>query len=165
MRALALALLVVSCGYRPLLLGESARLHVTLARSLVADAIAADEVVSGAREQLARDGALAGGEGYPRVVIEVLRIDEASAGVAASSDVPRARGLEIAVVARAWIVASAGGEPMHDTGDMRGSDVVAPAGTRVAEALQHADAVRAVARRIGARLARKVLGHAGVTDE
>ncbi|MEO6572310.1 MAG: hypothetical protein ABIP89_00630, partial [Polyangiaceae bacterium] len=73
-----------ACGYRPLYSGaEAPRLHVTLARSVIADAIASDEVVSGVRATLAREGALAAGSGYPRVEVEVLRADERSEGVAA----------------------------------------------------------------------------------
>jgi hypothetical protein len=168
-----------SCGYHALngaALGE--RLHVALARSLVADAIATDEVVSGAREELAREGALAAGDGYPRVEIEVLRADESSEGVAASSaalgagagGAPRARATEVGLVARAWLVRTPGGAPERDTGDVRALDLVA---TDVAagvadprsDVFHHADALRAAARRVGQRLAARVLGNPTASDE
>ena len=69
----ALALLTAACGYHAVYSGEQEHLRVVLRRSLVPDAVASDEVVSGLRETLAREGALAAGEGYPRVEVEVLR--------------------------------------------------------------------------------------------
>jgi len=157
-----------ACGYQPLYAsGEGARLHVKLVRSLVPDAVASDEVVSGVREQLARDGALAAGDGFPRVEVEVLRIDETSDAIAAPSgaNAPVARGLEVALVARAWIVRSPGAPPEHDTGDMRARDLVATQPLPRADVFQHADAARAVARRVGTHLALKVLGHPAPAEE
>jgi hypothetical protein len=170
----AVALAGISCGYRPAVGGtEAERLRVVLVRSRVADAVAADEVVSGVREALARDGALAAGSGYPRVEVEVLRADEASAGIAAPAGAaaPAARGVEVGIVARAWIVPSAGAEAVRDTGDVRAVDLVgtdlAASGAPDARAdvFHQADALRAVARRVGERLGRKVLGHPSVADE
>ena len=160
--------LLSACGYAPLYASSpgGAKLHVVLVRSLIADAAASDEVVSGAREQLARDGALAPGEGYPRVEIEVLREDETSDGVAAPSsvDAPVARGLEVALVARAWLVSAPDAPHEHDTGDMRAGDLVSPRPDAQRDLLAHMDASRAVARRIGTRLALKVLGHPAATE-
>jgi hypothetical protein len=157
-----------ACGYAPLYpsSGAGAKLHVVLVRSLVADAAASDEVVSGAREQLARDGALAPGEGYPRVEIEVLREDETSDGIAAPKGVeaPVARGLDVALVARAWLVAAPDSPREHDTGDLRAADLVAPEGVEQRDLLAHLDATRAVARRVGRRLALKVLGHPAASE-
>jgi hypothetical protein len=143
------------------------KLHVVLARSLVADAVAADEVLSGVREELARDGALASGDGYPRVEIEVLRSDEASDAIAAPSgaNAPVARGLEVAIVARAWVVGAKGDAPQNDTGDLRATDLVAPEIAARADLFQHADATRAAARRVGHKLARKLLGHGAASEE
>jgi hypothetical protein len=156
------------CGYRAVHGGEtSGRLHVGLARSLVADAAAASEVASGVREALAREGALAGGEGWPRVEVEVLRAGEQSEGIAAggaaSAPAPRARGIAVSVVARAWIEASPSATPERDTGDMTSEDVIAvdrSQGTLDLRgaAFHRTDAVRAAARRLGERLGRKVIG-------
>lgn len=166
------ALVLAGCGYRPLYSGENAapRFHVTLARSVIADAVATDEVVSGVRATLAREGALAAGSGYPRVEIEVLRADERSEGVAAvggATGVPRARATEVGVIARAWLVRSQGGPHEGDTGDVRAFDVVTTAGSEQlgAESLRHDDALHAVARRVGERLGMRVLGHPVARDE
>ncbi|HEY6463174.1 MAG TPA: hypothetical protein VIY73_23555, partial [Polyangiaceae bacterium] len=79
--AALLSLSLSACGYRAVYAsGAPARLHVKVVASHVPDAIAADEVAAGLREELAKAGALAAGEGYPRVEVEVLRADEASEG-------------------------------------------------------------------------------------
>lgn len=181
--AALLALAMAACGYHALR-GSSAgadgvgRLHVVLARSMVADAMASDEVVSGAREELAREGVLAAGDGYPRMEIEVLRADESSEGIASPSaqlgsnpgGAPRARATEVGLIARAWLVRLPGGPGERDTGDIRAMDLVATdvkaqvADTR-ADVFHHADALRAVGRRVGQRLASRILGHPTVTDE
>jgi hypothetical protein len=163
-----LAVLVAGCGYQPLYAAnEGAKLHVHLSRSLVPDAAASDEVVSGAREQLAREGALAPGDGWPRVEIEVLRIDETSDAVSAprGQNAPLARGTEVALVARAWIAPSPGAPPEHDTGDVSAHDLVGRSDVARADLFAHEDAARAVARRVGQRLALKVLGHPIVAEE
>jgi len=147
MRLLAAAVvLTVGCGYHAVYGGQTERLRVVLLRSLVPDAVATDEVVSGVREALAREGALAAGEGYPRVEVEVLRADESSEGVAAASAAlggsqasnvtatangvssqtgPRARGTEVGLVARACLVRAEGGPCERDTGDVRAMDLAA----------------------------------------
>ncbi len=165
-------LALTGCGYRPLYGGDSAvsRLHVTLVRTVVADAIASDEVLSGVRATLAREGALASGSGYPRVEVEVLRADEKSDGVAAVggvTGVPRARASEVGVIARAWLIRFEGGRREADTGDVRAFDAVTTRGSEQlgAEGLRHDDALRAVARRVGERLGMRVLGHPVARDE
>jgi hypothetical protein len=174
-----LVLACAACGYHALYGGETdGKLHVVLVRTAVASASASDEVVSGARDELAREGALAPGDGFPRLEIEVLRLDEATDAVAVGRDgtgakVPSARGTEVGVVARAWIVTARGAEPTRDTGDVRalnvvGTDDPATALTGSAarrDAFRHEDALRAAARRVGERLARRVLGHPVAVDE
>ncbi len=169
--AALVTLALPSCGYRALYAdADGERLHVTLSRSLIPDAVAADEVLQGVREQLAREGALAAGEGYPRVEVEVLRADESSEGVAAVAGQPRARATEVGLVGRAWIVRAQGAVPERDTGDVRAMDAVT-VDTREgrldprADALHHDDALRAVARRVGRRLALRLLGHPVAVDE
>jgi hypothetical protein len=180
--AWAAPLFVLSCGYHAVRGGANGGngqgLHVVLARSLVADAVASDEVVSGAREELAREGVLVPGDGYPRVEIEVLRADESSDAVASPSSAigsgaggaPRARATEVGFVARAWLVRSAGAAPERDTGDVRAidlaaSDVSAALADPRADLFHHEDALRAVARRLGGRLASRLLGHPAASDE
>jgi hypothetical protein len=169
----------VACGYHPLYGGEgSTKLHVVLVRSLVADAVATDEVVSGVRETLAKEGALAAGDGYPRIEVEVLRADEASEGIAAPSVAmgsaagggARARATEVGLVARAYVVFGPGGAEERDTGDVRtmdlvGSDVSLGVPDPRADAMHHGDALRLVAHRLGERLALGVLGNPIASDE
>jgi hypothetical protein len=168
--ALVLTLAEWGCGYHAVYGGAAGeRLHVVQVRAPVADAVAADEVTSGVREELAQEGYLAAGEGYPRVEVEVTRLDEASDAVAAAAQarVPVARATQVAVVARAWLVRTAGGEHERDTGDVRAlvavgavtaNEATGPANASTVDALRHEDALRAAARQTGARLARRILG-------
>jgi hypothetical protein len=178
--ARALLLALASCGYHAVYgAGSPDRFHVALSRSLVPDALASAEVVSGAREALAREGAFQGGDGYPRLEIEVLRADESSEGIAAPDDGgigasagggPRARGTEVGLVARAHVVFAAGGPEARDTGDVRAMDLVASdfalgqPDPRLG-ALHHEDAMRLVAHRLGVRLALQILGVPVASDE
>ncbi len=166
-RAIGLLCFVSSCGYQAVY-GDSAlaRLHVRLVRTLVSDAVASDEVLSGMREELARMGALEGGDGYPRAEVEVLLADEGSEGIVAVDGGPAARGTDVGLVARAWIVRAPGESPESDTGDVRADDTVAvdeTGGTLDlrATAFHEADALRASGHRLGRSLARK-LTHAAV---
>ena len=164
---------MTACGYQSVYAaGPPGKLHVKVVRSLVADAVAADEVASGVREELARAGALEAGEGYPRVEIEVLRADETSEGIAAGASGPVARGTGVAVVARAWVASSAEATPQSDTGDMRAEesiavDQVSGIGGRDprASAFHHADASRAAARRLGRKLGARVLGQPAASED
>jgi hypothetical protein len=168
--------LVVGCGYRSIYAaGPPGRLHVKVIRSLVADAVAADEVASGMREELARSGALAPGEGYPRVEIEVLRADETSDGIAAGSSGPIARGTRVAMVARAWVTVEDGAAPQAETGDMTAEESITvdetggAGGTGEpdprASSFHHADASRAAARRLGRKLGARVLGQPSASED
>ena len=161
--------LCVACGYQPLYAtpgGEA--YHVHLSKNFTASAVVADEVLRGAREELAKEGALASGDGYPRLEIEVLRADETSEGIvgvnAPEGQLPKARASEIGVVVRAFVTRRSGGAVELDTGDLR-QDVLAgaPLGDSVRETWQREDALRAAARRLGGRAVLKVLGHPVVT--
>lgn len=180
-------LLAAACGYHTVYGGDAEHLHVVLVRSLIPDAIAADEVTSGVRETLAREGALAAGEGYPRVEVEVLREDESSEGVAVASAAlggsstgtgagssgragPRARATLVGIVARACLVRQRGGPCERDTGDVRASDLAGvdlTAGTPgiVSDAFHHRDVMRDAGKRVGERLARHILGEGTATDD
>lgn len=145
-------------------------LHVHLAESKVPDAVASDEVLAGAREELARMGTLAAGDGYPRLEIEVLRADEASEGIAATPDadgrlLPQSRATRIGLVARGWVMRSPGGERERDTGDVRAFETAAVAVDARAATFRHSDALRAAGRRVGKRLATRILGLPSATDE
>lgn len=164
MKALLLVTLA-ACGYQAVYAaGPQGRLHVVVVRSLVTDAVAADEVASGVREELAKAGALEAGEGYPRVEIEVLRADEASEGIAAGASGPVARGTGVAMVGRAWIAASVGAQ-QSDTGDVRAEVGIATDTTARASAFHHADALRAAGRRLGHALGARLLGQPVASEE
>jgi len=157
--------LCFACGYHSVYAaGPQGKLHVTLARTLVADPVAADEVAAGVREELAKAVALEAGEGYPRVEIEVLRAEESSEGVAAGPSGPLARGTGVGVVARAW-VAPAAGEQVSDTGDVRAEETIRVDPTALASGFHHADALRAAARRLGHALGARILGLPAASDE
>jgi hypothetical protein len=167
----SLLLLLAACGYHAVYGGEApARLHVKLVRTLVPDAVASDEVETGVREELAREGALEAGDGWPRAEIEVLRASEASEGIAVRAGLPAARGVDVGIVARAWIALAPETSPVHDTGDMRAEEVISvdePAGVLDprASAFHQADALRAAARRLGRKLARKVMGQPAASED
>jgi hypothetical protein len=141
---------------------------VHLVMESVSSSLVAQEVVRGVRDALAQEGALAPGEGYPRLEVEVLRTDESSEGIVQAltpqGGVPRARATDLAVVARAWIVRRAGAESELDTGDVRGEGLVgSPLGDSGREVWQREDSLRAIARRLGGRIALRILGHPTVT--
>lgn len=163
--------LLAACGYRPVHeASPSGGLHVALASSSVADAIASDEVLAGAREELARHGALAAGEGWPRVEIEVLRADEASEAITAAPNaegrlVPTSQATRVGILVRAWVLDSRDGERRRDTGDVRAMEVVAVPGDARTAAFRHADALRAASRRAGKKLADRVLGLPSASED
>jgi hypothetical protein len=173
------------CGYRPLYGGERGddRFTVTGTSPLVADASVVAQVEAGLRSGLARAGALRPGSGYPRVVVEVLRIDAASEGIAAvpggtpgevvgglpvapgGPRQPLARGTRIGVVARAWVERAPEGGHERETGDVRTADVMQVETDARLEALRSDDVARAAARRLGTRLARLLLGEPDAPDD
>jgi len=165
MRTWPAALLLCACGYQSVYAAHPEHLHVKLVRVAVADAVAPDEVASGVREELARAGALEGGESYPRIEIEVLRADERSEGIAAGATGPVARGTGVAVVARAWIARGPDAQPEADTGDMRAEETVATDPTARGSSFSHADAVRAAARRLGHQLATRIMGLPAASED
>lgn len=177
--------LLSCCGYQPIYsAGRTERCVVVGSAAQVVDVALLGEVESGLRTGLARAGALRPGtEGYPRVVVEVLRMDAASEGIAAlpggrretvvgglplssaEARAPLARGTRVGVVARAWLEPRPGADRERDTGDVRASDTMAAEQLAALEALRYDDALRASARRLGERLARMVLGLPEASDD
>ncbi len=149
------------CGYRSLHAQQAAseQFAVVGAPPLAGDAALVAEVEAGVRYGLAEMGALRAGRDYPRVVVELLRLDVASEGIARlGPDLPLARGTRVGVVARAWVERSEAAPRERDTGDTRTWDVMAAESDARQEALRFGDATRASARRLGGHLARRVLG-------
>ncbi len=175
MRFALAALVFAACGYHSVHgpRDAAARCDVVLSRSAVPDGVVADEVVAGVREELARAGALGGSA---RCRVEVLRVDEASEGIAAvrgpaegapeGTLLPASRATRVGVVGRAEWAAGAGDAPaLHDTADVRVYETVAVAGEARGAAFRHTDALRAAARRLGHRLGLRLLGRPAPTDE
>ncbi len=166
-----LLLVVASCGYVPVHGGAAPEhLHVVLSESKVPDAVASDEVLAGLREELARGGALASGDGFPRCEVEILRADEASEGITAVPDAdgrltPQSRATRVGLVARAWVLRAPGGERERDTGDVRVFETVAVAPDARTSTFRHSDALRAAGRRVGKRLGTRILGLPAPSDE
>jgi hypothetical protein len=163
---LSLALPVAGCGYHlagggldPA--GPFAIVSAPGATPYVAVAAAAE---AGARAELARASELAScspsGGACPALVVEVTRVEETSAGIAAglSGAAPLAAGVRIAVTGRAWIRGGRAGE--RASGDVTVVEIVARTDGAVAGALAHDVAAERAGRRLGERLARRALGYA-----
>jgi hypothetical protein len=163
-RARVLLLALASCGYSPVHgVGRGEALSVALVESKVPDAVATDEVLAGARDELARAGSLAPGRGYPRLEIEVLRVDESSDGVAATAGadgrrLPLGRATRVGLVARGWVVRAPGGQRERDTGDVRVVETAAAALDARSDVFLHADTLRVAGRRVGKQLTARILG-------
>lgn len=119
--------------------------------------------VTSAREELAGEGALRTAA-YPRLVIRIVRLDEAATGIAAvdapaapGGRLPLARGSAVGVVARGWVETRPGGPPLWDSGDIRRVESYG-AGTLLGDAVGFREASRAAARELGRALARRALG-------
>ena len=156
--ALALTL-VASCGYRPIreASGASGGVSVVAGGTAVAEPLALTEAVVGAKMALARDGALR--DGFPRLVIEIVRLDERSSGILANGGDPRARGTVLALTGRAFVVDAPGAAPGFDTGDVTVAEPVAAGPDARSDALSRDEAVRALARRLGETLAMRMIGY------
>ena len=149
-----------ACGYRPVRGGDepATRLSVAAAPAGAPDAEAAQGLLSGARAELGREGVLESPTGYPRLVVELVRVDVQAAAVAAWDGAPAARAVSVAVVARGWVQDAAGAGPTRVTGDLRRA-VVAPEGSASPEAAAlRRDAARQAAEAAGRALTRHVLG-------
>jgi hypothetical protein len=168
--AFASASTLAACGYRPVHSGAAQeRLAVVRASSSIPDAVASDEVLAGVRDELARAGALAPGDGYPRCEVEILRADEASEGISAVTGPdgklsPASRATRVGLVARAWL-ARKPGEVERDTGDVRAFEDVSVAPDARAASFRQTDALRAAARRVGRRLGARILGFPAASED
>ncbi|MFC1642162.1 hypothetical protein ACFL5O_05660 [Myxococcota bacterium] len=157
---------VCSCGYRPAFaVPEPAEnLSVAVAPPLVAEVDAVRCALAGAQSELSRFGALAGGPGYPRLLVEVTRVDEKAGGIAIAgppdrpSLIPLARASRVGVAGRAWVEESFGAEPSRDVGDVRRTEEYAPLVDPRFEALAHQRALCSAGSELGRALARRVLG-------
>lgn len=119
----ALALGLAACGYRPAreVVASRAALAVVQGRVFVADLAAVAAAEAGARAALARAGLLASCEpareaSCPHVIVELLAIDDVSAGIVRGpGGAPTALGLSTRVTARAYLRPA--DSPPEDGGD------------------------------------------------
>lgn len=146
-----------ACGYQPVHGGEppAGRLSVVAAPALAPDTEAQQAALAGARSELGREGVLGSPTGYPRLVVELVRVDAEATGIAAPGDRPVGRGLTVSVVARGWVEDAAGAPPARVTGDVRRA-FTSPEG---AGATQAAALLRDAARRAGEAAGRAVARH------
>lgn len=164
------ALLALGCGYHPAYGGQrpEARLSIAVAPSRAPESGALAAVTTGLRAELSRAGVLGPGGGYPRVVLELVRVDERGTAQlltdAQSGGLPLASGALVGVTARAW-VENANGSVERDTGDVRRT---AAFGSRTDPGLDSAQREAALAnagRAVGEALGRRVMGEVDVTQE
>ena len=148
----------IGCGYRAAYGGAEARRYQVVAGHYATSSFeAVQAAVGGVRSELGAAEAL--GSGFPRVVVEVLRVDERSIGVGSTSNgVPLARGSEIVVVGRAQVFESESATASSDSGDISRAAQYASGATPSADANARAQAVRDAARAVGKALGRAVLG-------
>ena len=151
---------LTGCGYQPLYSSQSGRHYDVVAGHYATASFEAVQVaVAGVRSELGAAQAL--GSGFPRVVVEVLRVDERSIGIgigSARNQAPLARGSEIVVVGRAQVFRSEGAAAVIDTGDLSRAAQFASGASPSADAANRARAVRDAARALGKALGRAVLG-------
>ncbi|MEP7048991.1 MAG: hypothetical protein ABJB12_01510 [Pseudomonadota bacterium] len=159
-------MLASGCGYRSVLAARAPQHFAVLAgQTLIPETIAVQAALSGARSELATGGQLAQDTGSPRLVIDVLRVDEVSRGIHVQGGQPVAAGMSIAVVVRARVFAGDNQEPTVDTGDLRrGVQVSGDADPR-ADSAAYDVALRSAAERAGRAAARAALGFPEPADE
>jgi hypothetical protein len=162
--SLALAVLCAGCGYH-LVHAASDPLgpfSVTAGPLRAPDAALAAAAEEGARAELSRAGALAGRGAPAEIEIEIVRVDEASEGIALTRpDLPLARGVRVTATGRARIRPAGGTAAERETGDVQASEVAAGAAgasSMGAAAVTRDEAGRRAARRLGEILVRRLLG-------
>ena len=152
--------LASGCGYRSVYAQRAGdQLSVQVGQILIPRALAAQSAASGARAELSAAGMLASGDGTPRLVIDVLRIDELSRGIhVANTGQPAASAMSIALTARGRVFKRGSQEPELDTGDLRRAVQVAGDVDPREDSSAYDEAVRAAAEQAGRAIARAALG-------
>ena len=117
------------------------------------------------RSELAAAGLLASGAQYPRLVIDVLRVDELSRGIHVQAGQPRAAGMSIALTVRGRIFRAENQEPTLDTGDLRRAVQLSGDADPRADSAAYDTALRSAAERAGRAIARVALGIPEPNDE
>jgi len=131
---------------------------VQVGQVLIPETMAAQAAASGARSELAGAGLLAGGSQFPRLVVDVLRVDELSRGIHVQDGQPRAGGMSVALTVRGRILPGENQEPRLDTGDLRRSVQVGGDADPRTDAASYDAALRTAAEHAGRAVARIALG-------
>ncbi|MET0795197.1 MAG: hypothetical protein ABW061_27005 [Polyangiaceae bacterium] len=160
--------LAVGCGYQPLYAHPAGEhLAVQVGQVMIPEPLAAQSVASGARAELSAAGMLARGSDAPRLVLDVLRVDESSRGihVQPGGGQPAASGMSVAVTARGRVFRAGASDPELDTGDLRRAVQVAGDADPRADSAAYDEALRDAAERTGRAVARAALGIPEPVDE
>jgi hypothetical protein len=156
------------CGYQPAYGGTrpEGRLSVLAAPSRAPEGGALAALLSGLRDELSKAGVLGPGTGYPRVVVELVRVDERGAGPSQLGNTAWAvaRGSIVGVTARAWIEESPS-QVTRDSGDVRRTVTFGTQSGALDALLTREAALTEAGRATGAALGRRVLGEVEVTQE
>jgi hypothetical protein len=132
---------------------------------LVPNTNAAQAALAGARAELAAAGHLASDSGYPRLTVDVLRVDEVPRAIHVQAGQPSAAGMGVAVVLRARLQETAEQEPTVDTGDVRRAVQTSEDADPHFYGAVYDQALRSAAERAGRAAARIALGVPEPNDE
>jgi hypothetical protein len=154
------------CDYRSVY-GQPAseRLSVRVGQVLIAEPVAVQAAASGVRSELAAAGLLDNSAEFPRLILDVVRVDEVSRGIHVLAGQPRAAGISVAVTVRGRVFPAENQEPSLDTGDVRRSVQVSGDADPRADSAAYDAALRAAAERAGGAVARFILGIPEPNDE
>lgn len=157
---------LLSCGYRSAraVAAELGRLSVTPGRARLSDGSLLEAACLGARRALDQ-ASLLSSERFPTLVVELVRIDESSAGISAATSLPLARGTQLSLVGRAWIEETAGAEARQETGELQLSTSIAVERDPRLESFRRDDALKFLAERLGGVLVQRILGYPTPRDE
>lgn len=166
------ALWISGCGYHPAYGGQrpDVRLSISAAPSRAPESGALAGVISGLRAELSRAGVLNARHDYPRVVVELVRVEERGTAQTLARDpsgggeLPMAGGALVGVTARAW-VQYANGQVERDTGDVRRTASFRSQANPGFDATQREAALANAARAVGEALGRRVMGEVEVAQE
>lgn len=152
-------LLGAGCGYAPVgsLPHAAGKLSVVAGASTVADPEVVAGALFGARRELAAQNALGeDARAYPRLVVEVLRLDDDATAIGVGPQ-PIAGSVHRRATGRAH-VEDRPGNAGFDTGDLTVDDDAAPSPDALSDLARTADARRDLGRRLGEALAARVVG-------
>lgn len=155
-------MLLPGCGYHAVYgragqAGEE-RLAVQVGQVLIPEPLAAQAAASGVRSELAAAGRLASDGQFPRLVIDVLRVDELSRGIHVEAGQPRAAGMSVALTIRGRVFRGENQEPTLDTGDVRRAVQVSGDSDPRTDGAAYDIALRSAAEQAGRAAGRIILG-------